>query len=45
MGGEKEASYVCVCVSCGVKISMCKLVLTGIYSVCFVISLNGGSDN
>ena len=43
MGGEREASYVRVC--CGVKISWCKLVLTGIYRVCFVISLSGGSDN
>ena len=35
----------CLCVSCGVKIIMCKLVLTSTYSVCFVVSLRGGRDN
>ena len=41
----KPAMCECVCVSCGVKISVCKLVLTSIYSVCFVISLSRGSDS
>ena len=36
---------VCVCDPCGVKISVCKLVLTGIYSAGFVVSLSGVSDN